>query len=239
MGQGRRQPSARQYYIANVDTPVCVARAAKAAGAERMILLSSAGVMGPESPPGGFFDDNVAAPYDDYTTSKYLAELSVQDLSSAHFSVFVLRPPMVYGRGAPGSFDRIVKWILRGWPLPLASKSGRRSVIGIGNLCDAIVSATLAAGISPGPMLVADPEPLQVSEFLHETGAALNRRVRFIPVPPTLLELATICLFRSRDLQRLSAPFELSGTRAATFLGWTPQYSTQQELRRALSVVRS
>ena len=234
VNQRRGVATAQEYQIANVDAALSVARAAIAAGANRLVLLSSAGVMGAESPPGGFRDSHAAAPFDDYTRSKHLAELRVQDLAAPGFSVVVLRPPMVYGRGAPGSFDRIVKWILRGWPLPLAAASARRSVIGIGNLCDVIAAAATVAEQAHGAMLVADAEPLPVSDFLREVGSAMNRRVRMVSIPPTMLKLVASALGRSQDLQRLNGAFEISGTQAATALGWVPRHSTGDELCRAL-----
>lgn len=49
----------------------------------------------------------------------------------------VLRPPLVYGPGAPGRFALLLRLLRGGWPLPAAGLPAGRSVIFIDNLLDA------------------------------------------------------------------------------------------------------
>ena len=83
-------------------------------------------------------------------------------------------------------------------------------------------------------MLVADADPLPVSQFLREVGAAMDRRVRLVAVPSAVLQLAAGLLGRKADLKRLNGLFEISGMRASQELGWLPRYSTRDELRVAV-----
>lgn len=49
----------------------------------------------------------------------------------------MLRPPLVYGPGAPGRFALLLRLVRGGWPLPAAGLPAGRSVIFIDNLLDA------------------------------------------------------------------------------------------------------
>ena len=225
--------SEHAFRTANVDSARSVGGAARKAGVSRIILVSSAGVMGRSSPPGGFNDQDTPHPYDPYTKSKYLAELKLQELETPGFGAIILRPPMVYGKGAPGNFQRLSRWIARGWPIPVGVCPPRRSVIGISNLCEAIAAAVKAPKPAGGAMLVADPPSLLVSEFIEEMGASMGRPARVIAVSPAILRLAARALGRSQDVQRMNEAFELAGTAARDVLGWVPRFSTRDELRKA------
>ncbi|MGB6353079.1 MAG: NAD-dependent epimerase/dehydratase family protein [Steroidobacteraceae bacterium] len=230
-------PSAK-YREANVKVAVGMARAGIQAGVRKFILLSSAGVLGQASPPGGFGDSSPAKPYDAYTASKWEAERQVLDAAGIHIAVSILRPPMVYGAGAPGSYRRLCNWIDRGLPLPLASITARRSFIGIRNLCDLLM--TIAASDRDVPrdlpsMLVADSEPLTVADFARRIAGVRGRRVRLLPVPSWLLERSLAAAGLQEEYRRLALPFELAPSRAREIFEWRPPYSTNEELSWALT----
>lgn len=221
------------FYAANVEPTLRVGNAARSAGLSRIILLSSAGIMGRSSPSEGFTDQDIPQPYDPYTKSKYLAELKLRELETPGFGAIILRPPMVYGKGAPGNFQRLSRWIARGWPIPVGACPPRRSVIGITNLCGAIAAAVTVPKSVSGAMLVADSSSLPISEFIREMGASMGRPARVIAVPPAILRLAAGALGRSQDVRRMNEAFELAGTAARDVLGWVPRFSTRDELRMA------
>ncbi len=229
-------PPAR-YREGNVNVAVSMAKASIQAGVRKFILLSSAGVLGQASPPGGFNDASPAMPYDAYTASKWEAEQQVLKVTGGSMAVSILRPPMVYGAGAPGSYRRLCKWIERGLPLPLASIVARRSFVGIRNLCDLLI--TIAASSREVPrdlpaMLVADANPLTVADFARQIASVRGRRARLIPVSSWLLERTLVAAGLQEEYRRLALPFELAPSRAREFFGWQPPYSTSEELTWAL-----
>ncbi len=229
-------PLAR-YREANVDVAVSMAEAGIRAGVRKFILLSSAGVLGQASPPGGFDDSSPAMPYDAYTASKWEAERQVLEAAGRNIAVSILRPPMVYGAAAPGSYRRLCKWIDRGLPLPLANIVARRSFIGIRNLCDLLVTIAASGREVPpdeSAMLVADSEPMTVAVFARKIAFVRGRRARLLPVSSWLLERALAAAGLQEEYRRLALPFELAPSRARAIYEWQPPYSTSEELSWAL-----
>ena len=226
------------FRTANTEVAANMAEASARAGVRRFVLLSSAGVLGQESPPGGFSDSSPAVPYDAYTLSKFEAEQRVFEAASGKISVVILRPPMVYGPGAPGSYRRLCAWIDRGLPLPLGSIVARRSFVGIRNLCSLLL--TVAASTKHesnefSTLLVSDSEPLTVAELAKRIAVARNRRAMLLPVPSRLLKWTLSGVGLRDEYRRLALPFELRPSRAREIFGWQPPHSTAEELRWALS----
>jgi nucleoside-diphosphate-sugar epimerase len=222
-----------EYFDSNVRVAVNMVTAGIRAGVANFILLSSAGVLGQESPAGGFHDASPPMPYDAYTRSKYDAEQRVLDIADGKIAVIIVRPPMVYGPGAPGSFRRLCQWIDRGLPLPLGKVSARRSFVGIRNLCHllvAIASSTKQVSPEASAMLVADLEPMTVMEFATKIAAVHNKRARPLPVPSRLLEWGLSVMRLQEEYRRLALPFELAPSRAREIYEWQPPYSTGEEL---------
>jgi len=221
------------YYSANVHVAVNVAQAAIVAGVDRFVLLSSAGVFGAHSPPGGFNDSMEPQPYDLYTKSKLEGERRVLDVVSGQMGLVILRPPMVYGPNAPGSFHRLCKWVEKGLPLPVGRISARRSFIGIRNLCSALLAAEASPPTTILPMIVADREPVSVAEFAREIAGVNGRRSFVLPVPRKILECGLRLVGLGEEYRRIALPFELHTSRIHSLLNWQAPYSLAEELRWA------
>lgn len=225
------------FRTANTQIATSMAEASARVGVRRFVLLSSAGVLGEESPPGGFDDSSPADPYDAYTLSKFEAEQRVLEAAGGKISVVILRPPMVYGPGAPGSYRRLCAWIDRGWPLPLGSIVARRSFVGVRNLCSlllTVAASTKHESNEPPTLLVSDSEALTVAEFAERIAIARNKRAILLPVPRGLLKWMLGRVGLRDEYRRLALPFELRPSRAREIFGWQPPHSAAEELRWAL-----
>jgi nucleoside-diphosphate-sugar epimerase len=223
------------YYSANVRVAVNVAKAAIVAGVDRFVLLSSAGVFGSQSPPEGFNDSIEPQPYDLYTKSKLEGENRVADVVSGQMGLVILRPPMVYGPNAPGSFHRLCKWVERGLPLPVGRIFARRSFIGIRNLCSALMAAEASPQTAILPMIVADRESVSVAEFAREIANVSGRRSLVLPVPRLILEYGLRFVGLGEEYRRIALPFELHTSRIHSILNWQAPFSLAEELRWAKS----
>ena len=221
----------RAYHLANVKVAVNVAKAAIGAGVARFVLLSSAGVLGPQSPPEGFDDSVEPKPYDLYTKSKLEAEHCVLDVVKGNMGLVILRPPTVYGPNAPGSFRRLSKWIEQGLPLPVGRIFARRSFIGIRNLCSALMAAEATSKVGILPMIVADRAPVSIGEFVREIASANGRRSVVVPVPRSILEFGLRLVGMREEYRRIALPFELRPSRIHSLLNWQVPYSLAEELR--------
>ena len=229
MRDGASDPLAA-YRRVNVAGTECLARAAAAAGVSRLIYMSSIKVNGEATADAPFRESDLPAPLDAYGQSKWEAEQSLSRIAAeAGLGVTVLRPPLIYGPGVKGNVARLLGWIVRGLPLPLASIVNRRSLIYIENLIDAM----LAVMLHPAPgrtYLVSDARDLSTPQLIRTLAHGLGRPPRLLAVPPALLRLAGACTGQSDAVGRLVGSLQVDASRISAELGWQPAHDPEQGL---------
>ncbi len=218
------------FRAANVDLTRQVAVLACRAGIRRFVFISSAGVLGRSSPAEGFDDHSPERPHDEYTRSKLQAEDLLRGRFASDMDIAIVRPPLVYGPGAPGNFQRLLQAAASGWPLPVGALVAPRSLIGVRNLCDLIILACTGFLEGEATMLAADAETASVAELVALVAEALGRGPRLINLPLGVLRVVLRLAGREADVARLTEPFVLRGTVARERFGWTPSGTLQNEL---------
>ena len=204
-----RSASAAELHRVNVVGTIAQARAARAAGVRRFVYLSSI----------------MAARSDDaYGRAKLEAEQALAEI--AGLEVVILRPPLVYGPRVKGNFRALMSAISRGWPLPLGAIENRRSLVYVGNLCDAVVHCLQAARAAGRVYAVSDGAAVSTPQLCRALGAALGRPARLFPFPVPLLELAG-----GGRAKRLTRSFEVEDSAIRSELGWRPKYTFEEGLR--------
>ena len=122
------------YYKINRDLAYETAQKAKKDGVMQFVFLSSMSVYGVEK--GIISKSTPLRPQSAYGKSKIEAEELIKKLHDESFTVSLLRPPMVYGKGCKGNYARLVKIALK---TPIFPKvDNKRSMIYIENLCEFI-----------------------------------------------------------------------------------------------------
>ena len=92
----------------NTELTLNLAKQAITAGVERFIFLSSIGVNGNQNNQP-FLEIDTPNPQEPYAISKYEAEQGLLKLAeNSDLEVVVIRPPLVYGKNAPGNFGRLL-----------------------------------------------------------------------------------------------------------------------------------
>lgn len=228
--------SLQAYRTHNVGGTLNLARQAAAAGVRRFVYLSSIKVNGevtaPERP---FRADDAAAPGDPYAVSKTEAEAGLQELARrTGLEVVIIRPPLVYGPGVKGNFATMVRWVLKGIPLPLGAIHNRRSLVALSNLVDFIV---LCADPRRSPaaanevFLVSDGEDVSTADLLRKVARAYGVRSSLVPVPDALLRLGARIVGRSAAADRLLGSLVVDIGKARGTLGWQPVVTMEQQLQ--------
>lgn len=220
----------------NVEGTANLARQAVAAGVRRFVFLSSIKVNGEFTELGHpFTADDVPAPRDSYGISKHEAEqLLSQIAAETGMELVIIRPPLVYGAGVKANFETMMRWLVRGVPLPLAAVTqNRRSLVALGNLVDLIVTCLNHPAAANQIFLVSDGEDLSTADLLKRMGAALGHPARLSYMPPLLLKLGATVVNKSGVYQRLCESLQLDITKARQLLGWTPPVSVDEGLRCA------
>jgi len=223
-----------EFRLVNVAGTVNLARQAATIGVRRLIYVSSIGVNGNSTTLGQTFTaDDEPHPHDPYSISKHEAEQGLHQLAAeTGLEVVIIRPPLVYGPGAPGNFGRLVNILGKSLPLPLGSIHNKRSLVALDNLVDLIVTCINHPGAANQTFLVSDGEDLSTTELLHRIGNALGKPSRLIPVPISLLEMGAVLLGRRDVTQRLCGSLQVDITKTKELLGWTPPISVDEGMRR-------
>lgn len=120
------------YYEVNRDLVIDIAKNAKMAGVKHFIALSTMSVYGLLE--GYITKQTPVRPTDAYGESKAQADEEIRKLEDEGFKFACLRPPMVYGKGCKGNYQKLRSLVLRCPVFP--DYPNQRSMLFIGNLCD-------------------------------------------------------------------------------------------------------
>ena len=220
------------FRAANVDATLNLARQAAAAGARRVIFISSIKVNGEETAPDRpFTAADVPEPGDPYGLSKWEAEQALFDLGrQTGMDIVVIRPPLIYGPGVKANFASLMRLARRGLPLPFGLISNRRSLLFVGNLTDFIILCVAHPDAANRTFLVSDGEDLSIGQLIAGISGAMGRKAWLLPVSPRLIETAAAMLGKGPAVRRLlgSLQVDIGETRRVT--GWTPPFSREQGL---------
>lgn len=219
----------------NVEGTLNLARQAAVAGVQRFVYLSSIKVNGESTRLGQTFTaDDIPAPQDPYSISKYEAEEGLRQLAKeTGLEVVIIRSPLVYGPGVKANFLSMMRWLWRGTPLPLGAIHNKRSLVALDNLVDLIMTCLDHPAAANQTFLVSDGEDLSTTELLRRMGDALGKPARLISVPVLWLQVGARIL-GSRDMaQRLCGSLQVDIAKTWELLGWTPPVRVDEGLRRA------
>lgn len=220
----------------NVLATRAVAQAARAAGVHRLVFLSSIGVNGNLTRGKPFDESDPPAPVEPYARSKLRCEQDLPRLLAGSSTQWtILRPPLVYGPDAPGNFGKLVDLVRRGVPLPVGAIRNQRSLVGVHNLCDAILLAATHPAAAGETFLLADGEDISTPDIIRCIARGLGRPARLVAVPPALLKLGARLVGRPRIAESLCESLQVDAAKARRVLGWTPALRTREGIASAVA----
>lgn len=221
-----------EYRRVNVAGTENLARQAMEAGVRRFVLLSSVKVNG-ES--GAYVESDAPAPTDPYGISKLEAEVAVRTIArGTSMDVTIIRAPLVYGPGVGANFRMLIRAVESGIPLPLGAVKNRRSLVALDNLVDFIIASMQHLAAANEIFFVSDGEDLSTPDLVRRLARAMRRPARLLPVPPAALEMAAALAGRRNVVQRLIGSLSVDISKARQQLAWSPPFSVDEGLRRAL-----
>lgn len=212
-----------------------LARQAVAAGVRRFLFISSIGVNGLCTREGkSFTEQSPPSPHNHYALSKWEAEEGLRQVAvQTGIEVVIVRPPLVYGPGVKGNFLTLMQWLSRGIPLPLGAVHNQRSLLGLDNLVDLMVTCLGHPEAANQTFLVADGEDMSTTELLRCVGLALGRPARLLRVPVRLLEWGAAMAGKQELVRRLCGSLQVDSGKARQRLDWRPPFCVNEGLRRA------
>ncbi|MEE8394050.1 MAG: SDR family oxidoreductase [Rhodospirillales bacterium] len=218
-----------EYASINIEGTRRLAEAAAQAGVGRFVFLSTIKVNGETSLDGSFSEDDEPEPGDAYGRTKWEGEKVLHKIAEAsNMEAVVLRPPLVYGPGAKGNFLTLLNICHQAPPLPLGAVANRRSLIYLGNLVDAILTALEHQAAAGGTYLVCDGGDVSTPGLIRLIAHSLGRPARLFWTPAPLLRLAGKITGKSDMVTRLLDTLSVNDRKIRSELGWTPPFTMKQ-----------
>jgi UDP-glucose 4-epimerase len=223
----------------NVEGTLKLAREAARSGVRRFIYLSSIKVNGEGTDGKAFTAEDDCGPTDPYGLSKWEAEKGLMELAQrSAMDVVIVRPPLIYGPGVKANFLKMIQWVDRGVPLPLALVDNRRSLVGLENLTNFLIHCIDHPGAANQVFLISDGEDLSTPALLRNVAQALGKPSRLLPFPVTLLRGFAELLGKRAVVDRLCGSLRVDIEKNSRVLGWTPRSSVAEELKRTVKAYR-
>jgi len=205
----------------NVDGTIQLAKQAVESGVKRFIFVSSIKVNGEFTDQKPFNVNDRPDPQDPYAISKLEAENALRKISKkSSMEVIIIRPPLVYGQGVKGNFQRLKRLVELGVPLPFASINNKRSLISLDNLIQILAKSISYPALANQILLVADEQDLSTPELIRKIATSINKPVRLFHFPPNLLKILGKLIGQSKVIERLCENLQIDGV---SFLGSDPK----------------
>ncbi len=214
-----RAPDEATYARVNAEATRRLASAAASRGVRRFVLLSSLAARGP---------DGAAGPASAYGRSKQAAEEALLQEAADRMEALSLRPGGVYG---PRDVDLLPLFRLgdRGW-LPIPSGGGDLQPVYAADVASACLRAVQTEAPRFGPWPVVERGRYGWDQVRDGLEAALDRRIRLLPLPPTLFLAAARASEAAARL--LGRPALLDARRAEDLArhSWTADPSSTERM---------
>lgn len=207
----------------NVRNTIDLAVKAKASGVRHFVFMSTIAVYGKEH--CSLNENLTCKPVGFYGTSKLKAEMALQELQDTHFTVSIIRPPMVYGYNAPGNIKSLISLIQKIPILPLAGIKNKRSFVYVGNLCAMIekIIETKKSGI----FLASDDTSLSTTRLIELIASGMNKKIYLVKLPffAELLKWVKPSIYR-----RLYERLEVDNALTKKLLEFQNPYTVEEEI---------
>lgn len=201
--------SEEDFRLDNVNATLSLAKKALECGVKRFIFMSTVGVYGSTSVRP--FEVHASChPDNTYASSKLEAEKQLMGLARDEgLELIIVRPPMVYGEGAKGSYNFLLKLMKTGLPLPLGNINNKRSFISVDRLCETLIKCLDREVREPTIIQPHDEPNISTTQFIQREGEKHGLKVRLFWIPAFLLRLPLTLLGKESLYHSLFSSFEL------------------------------
>ena len=196
----------------NVDGTIQLAKQAVESGVKRFIFISSIKVNGECTDNQPFTVNDKPNPQDPYAISKLEAENALREISAkSSMEVVIIRPPLVYGQGVKGNFERLTRLVELGIPLPFASVKNKRSLISLDNLLKILSEVIIHPEVANQILLVSDKGSLSTPQLIKKIAVSIGKPTRLFSFPTSLLKIVAKLMGQSNAIERLTGNLQIDG----------------------------
>lgn len=172
-----RKSQAGEYKEINCNLTKKLAEKSKKEGVGQFIFFSTMSVYGIST--GSIGRGTKPNPKSLYGISKLQAEQELLALKSETFRVCIVRPPMIYGKGAKGNYKKLETLIVRIPVFPVIKN--KRSMLYIGNLCKFV--QRLIEEKADGIFHPQNKEYLSTTRLVKWIAYVHGKKIRFFHLP--------------------------------------------------------
>ena len=223
----------KDYYKTNVLGTENIINLAVKKNVKFILMLSSIKVNGE-----GFSNNKIeytekseTLPKDAYGISKLESEnILIKDSIKNNISYVVLRPPLIYGKGAKGNLLKLIKYIEKGLPLPFISGENKRSLLSLNNLIDAIIRILYTTNSHNNVYLISDDIPVNPEDLYSVIANKLNKKLVKIKVNKKLLQILLWPIGKSRMVEKISNSLIIDNSKIKKTLGWKPRITLDDDI---------
>ncbi len=188
-----------KYYAVNTDLAIDTAKKARSEGVKQFVFMSSIIIYGDSAPLGQrkvIRRDTEPHPSNFYGDSKWQADKGVRELGDDNFTVTVLRPPMIYGKGSKGNYPVLSKMAGK---LPVFPDiDNERSMLYIENLCEFLAQIMIRG--DGGIFWPQNGEYVKTSDMVRMIGEVTGRGIRVSKLWNPAVKLASLIPGKTRNL---------------------------------------
>jgi nucleoside-diphosphate-sugar epimerase len=222
-------------FSANVRCARAVAKASRDAGVRRLVLVSSIGANGDRTEGRLFTEADAPAPAEPYAFSKLQSENAVmEELAGGPTTWTILRPPLVYGPGAPGNFGKLVRAVDHGWIFPFGRIQNARSLLALGNLLRLVDLCIEQPAAANQLFLASDGEDVSTPALIRHIAQGLGKPAHLVDVPVSLLRTGAGLLGQRKLAQSLCGSLQVDSSKARRMLGWVPHLRASEAIAQAV-----
>jgi UDP-glucose 4-epimerase len=219
---GRKTPEALYDRVNRAATAELAAAAARA-GVSRFVYMSSIRAQTGPSADHALTEEDKPRPVDAYGRTKLAAEAEVR---AAGVPFTILRSALVYGPGVKGNLARLVQFADSPWPLPFSRFGNRRSLLGLDNLITAITFVLATPATAGETYVLADPDPMRLSDVIATVREAQGRPLLMLPAPPAMFEFPFRVIRRYDIFERFGGNLRIDPGKLIA-AGWRPRVETR------------
>lgn len=207
-----------------------LARVAATAAIKRFVFVSSIRAQSGTHADRLLTESDPPQPTEDYGRSKLAAEGAVR---TSGVPYTILRPVLVYGRGAKGNLAHLLRLARLPLPLPFGRLTNKRSLLGMDNLITAVRFAIESERAANETFIASDPQSVSVAEIVSICRAAMGRNPNLLSVPPHLFAGLFALAGQQDKWNRLAGSLEAPPDKLMA-AGWRPVIDTKSGLTALL-----
>ncbi|WP_139685729.1 NAD-dependent epimerase/dehydratase family protein [Vibrio tasmaniensis] len=205
-----------------------LAKSAAKAGVKRFVFVSSVLVNGNSSRKGIISVASPIIPANDFAYFKHKTEVALQEIGDKYdMEIVIVRPTLVYGKGAPGNFSMLHRFVSLSVLSPFGCIKNKRNFISVYNLVDLLELCAEHPRASGKVFIASEAPSMSTKDFIDNIAKSLGRNIYHIPVPLIFFKVFGYVFNKSTLVENIVGNLEVDSVEAKEVLGWAPIFDIE------------